>query len=66
MCKAENEAKIETVEGNEMLTKKRLHEVTEKMQRREDDYNKVSKIKFKLSSMVKERDSTIRALQDDL
>lgn len=66
MNKAENEAKIVTIEGNEKLTKQKLREVTEKMQRREDDFNKMAKVKFKLSTMVKERDSTIRALKDDL
>ena len=66
MNKAENEAKIVTIEGNEKLTKQKLREVTEKMQRREDEFNKMAKVKFKLSTVVKERDSTIRALKDDL
>ena len=40
--------------------------MTEKMQRREDEFNKMAKVKFKLATLVKERDSTIRALKDDL
>ena len=66
MNKVENEAKIVTIESNEQLTKQKLREVTERMQRREDEFNKMAKMKFKLSSILKERDSTIRALKDDL